>query len=97
MFHSYYTPLEWTLTRRPPNKCYAKVLCRRSDGMRVVGVHLVGEHAAEIVQGFAVALRLGASKADLDATIGIHPCTAEELVALSISKSSGLPAERDGC
>ena len=48
-------------------------------------------------QGFAVALRCGATKADLDATIGIHPCAAEELVTLRVTKRSGLPAERDGC
>ncbi|MCF6262050.1 MAG: hypothetical protein L3J24_00430 [Xanthomonadales bacterium] len=43
---------------------------------------LVGQDAAEIVQGFAVAVKSGASKADFGATIGIHPTAAEELVAL---------------
>lgn len=48
-------------------------------------------------QGFAVALQCGATKQDLDATIGIHPCSAEELVALTITKRSGLPPQKDGC
>ena len=97
MYHAHYQPLEWTLGGRPSNLCYCKVLCDAADAERVVGLHLCGEHAAEIVQGFAVALRCGATKADLDATIGIHPCSAEELVALRITKRSGQPAERDGC
>jgi glutathione reductase (NADPH) len=49
---------------------------------RVVGLHMVGEDAGEVVQGFAVALRVGATKAEFDATIGIHPTVAEEFVTL---------------
>ncbi len=49
---------------------------------RVLGCHMVGPDAGEIIQGFAVALRCGATKAQLDATIGIHPTTAEEFVTL---------------
>lgn len=49
---------------------------------RVVGIHLIGRSADEIVQGFAVALRMGATKADLDRTVAIHPTAAEELVTM---------------
>ena len=49
---------------------------------RVVGVHVVSKDAAEIIQGFAVALRMGATKSDFDLTIGVHPTSAEELVTL---------------
>ena len=49
---------------------------------RVVGVHVVSKDAAEIIQGFAVALRMGATKSDFDLTIGVHPTLAEELVTL---------------
>lgn len=49
---------------------------------RVVGCHMVGDHAAEIMQGIAIALKAGATKADFDATLGIHPSSAEELVTL---------------
>jgi len=49
---------------------------------RVVGLHMVGADAGEIVQGFAVALRAGATKAVFDATIGIHPSAAEEFVTM---------------
>jgi glutathione reductase (NADPH) len=48
----------------------------------VVGVHMVGDHAGEIIQGVAIAMRCGATKAQFDATIGIHPTSAEELVTM---------------
>jgi glutathione reductase (NADPH) len=53
---------------------------RESD--RVVGLHMVGPEAGEIVQGFAVAVKCGATKAQFDATIGIHPTSAEEFVTM---------------
>ncbi len=53
-------------------------------GDRVVGLHVVGLHAAEMVQGFAVAMKAGATKAQFDATVGIHPTSAEELVTMRI-------------
>ncbi|MGH6637919.1 MAG: FAD-dependent oxidoreductase, partial [Polaromonas sp.] len=49
---------------------------------RVVGLHMVGSDAGEIVQGFAVAMKAGATKAVFDSTIGIHPTAAEEFVTL---------------
>ncbi len=49
---------------------------------RVIGLHVVGPDAAEMVQGFAVAVRAGLTKADFDRTIGIHPTSAEELVTM---------------
>jgi len=52
------------------------------EGQRVVGVHMVGPDAPEIVQGFAVAVKSGLTKQEFDATIGIHPTAAEELVTM---------------
>jgi glutathione reductase (NADPH) len=49
---------------------------------RVLGVHMVGPDAGEILQGFAVALNAGATKADFDRTVGIHPSSAEEFVTM---------------
>ena len=56
------------------------VVDRASD--RVLGVHMVGPEAGEIIQGFAVALNCGATKRQFDATIGIHPTMAEEFVTM---------------
>ncbi len=58
-----------------------KLVCIGAEE-RVVGIHLIGVAADEILQGFAVALKLGARKADLDATVAIHPTSAEELVLM---------------
>jgi glutathione reductase (NADPH) len=60
---------------------------------RVVGVHMVGEDAPEILQGFAVALNAGATKADFDRTIGIHPTAAEEFVTM---RTPSQPLVRSG-
>ena len=49
---------------------------------RVVGVHMLGPDAGEVIQGIAIALRAGATKAVFDTTIGIHPTTAEEFVTM---------------
>lgn len=80
IFRSTFTPLKHTLTGRAEKAMMKLVVERDTD--RVVGVHVVGADAGEIVQGFAVALRLGATKAQLDATVGIHPTAAEELVTM---------------
>jgi glutathione reductase (NADPH) len=49
---------------------------------RVLGAHMVGNHAGEIIQGMAIAVKMGAKKADFDATVGIHPTSAEEFVTM---------------
>jgi len=49
---------------------------------RIVGLHLVGSGADEMLQGFAVAVRMGATKRDFDDTVAIHPTSAEELVTM---------------
>ena len=53
-----------------------------AQGQRVVGAHMIGPDAGEIIQGIAIAVKLGATKAQFDATIGIHPTAAEEFVTM---------------
>jgi len=55
---------------------------------RVVGCHMLGEAAGEIIQGLGVAIKAGATKADFDATVGIHPTAAEEFVTMRTERSS---------
>ncbi len=50
---------------------------------KVVGLHVIGMGADEMLQGFAVALKMGATKADMDACVALHPTAAEELVTLA--------------
>jgi glutathione reductase (NADPH) len=80
IYRSSFKPLKHTLSGRD-ELTMMKLVVQRSTG-RVVGLHVVGMDAPEIVQGFAVAVRYGLKKRDFDTTIGIHPTAAEELVTL---------------
>ena len=62
---------------------------------RVLGVHLLGDDVAEMMQGIGVAMTMGATKADFDRTIGIHPTSAEEFVTMRTrTRVAGLPEAR---
>jgi glutathione reductase (NADPH) len=80
VYKSTFTPLKQTLAGSGEKTMMKLVVARASD--RVLGVHMVGPDAGEIIQGFAVALKCGATKAQFDATVGIHPTAAEELVTM---------------
>lgn len=58
-----------------------KLVCAGAE-KRVVGLHVIGDGADEMLQGFAVAMKMGATKADFDSTVAIHPTSAEELVTM---------------
>jgi len=78
---STFTPLKHTLTGRP-ERTLMKLVVDAASG-RVVGAHMVGADAPEIMQGVAIAVKLGATKAQFDATVGIHPTAAEEFVTMA--------------
>jgi len=80
VYRSRFRPMKHTLTGRDEKSLMKLVVDRKSD--RVVGLHMVGAEAGEIVQGFAVAIKCGATKAQFDSTIGIHPTAAEEFVTM---------------
>lgn len=76
-----FNPMKHTLSGREGQRCIVKlVVDGKSD--KVLGAHMCGADAAEIMQGIAIALKAGCTKADFDATIGIHPSTAEEFVTM---------------
>jgi glutathione reductase (NADPH) len=80
IYRTSFTALKHRLSGRAESTLMKLVVDKVSD--RVLGVHMVGPDAGEIVQGFAVALVCGATKRQFDSTIGIHPTAAEELVTL---------------
>jgi glutathione reductase (NADPH) len=80
IFTSEFTPLRYTISREK-ERAFMKLVVNPVDD-RVLGVHMCGEDAGEILQGFAVALRAGATKRQFDTTIGIHPSAAEEFVTM---------------
>ena len=81
VFRSKFKPLKHTVTGSDELVMMKLVVDRESD--RVLGCHMVGEDAAEIIQGFAVAITAGATKAQFDATVALHPTAAEEFVLMS--------------
>jgi glutathione reductase (NADPH) len=80
IYRSAFKPLRHTLTGRDERALMKLVVDQRSD--RVVGAHMMGPDAGEIIQGIAIAIKCGATKAQFDATIGIHPTAAEEFVTM---------------
>lgn len=80
VYRSEFRPMKNTLSGNP-EKALMKIIVEQA-GRRVVGLHVVGPDAPEIVQGFAVALKWGLTKEQFDATVGIHPTAAEELVTM---------------
>ncbi len=80
IFRTRFRPLKHTLTGQDETTMM-KLIVDRASG-RVVGAHMVGPESGEIIQGIAIAIKCRATKADFDATIGIHPTSAEEFVTM---------------
>ncbi|EPS68978.1 chloroplast glutathione reductase [Genlisea aurea] len=75
-----FRPLKATLSGLPDRVFLKLIVCSKTD--RVVGLHMCGDDSPEILQGFAVAVKAGLTKRHFDATVGIHPTAAEELVTM---------------
>ncbi len=79
-YKSTFRPMKHTISGRDEKSFMKLIVDDATD--RVVGVHMVGPDAGEIMQGIAIALKAGATKATFDSTIGIHPTAAEEFVTM---------------
>ena len=80
IFESRFRAMRATLSGRDERTFMKLIVETKTD--KVVGVHMVGPDSAEILQGIAIAVKMGATKADFDATVGIHPSAAEEFVTM---------------
>jgi glutathione reductase (NADPH) len=80
VYKSSFRPLKHTVSGRDERAFMKLVVDRKTDC--VVGCHMMGPDAGEIIQGLAIALKCNATKAQFDATIGIHPSAAEEFVTM---------------
>ncbi|KAB0649798.1 MULTISPECIES: glutathione-disulfide reductase [Burkholderia] len=80
IYRASFKALRHTLSGRDERTLMKLVVAR--DSQRVIGAHMVGRDAGEIIQGIAIAIRAGATKAQFDDTIGIHPTAAEEFVTM---------------
>ena len=84
VYSSHFTPMRYALNEQGASTAL-KLVCAGHDE-KVVGIHLIGDGVDEMLQGFAVAVNMGATKADFDRTIAIHPSSAEELVTMNTAQ-----------
>lgn len=89
VYTSRFKPMKHSLTKREHYSFMKMIVDPKTD--KVIGCHMIGDDAAEIAQGLGIALKCGATKADFDATIGIHPTAAEEFVTMRTKRAP--PAE----
>ena len=80
VYEAGFTPMYYALGDKKQRSVMK--LITAGDEEKIVGFHIIGEGADEMLQGFAVAIRMGATKADFDDTVAIHPTNAEELVTM---------------
>ncbi|BAW80339.1 glutathione-disulfide reductase [Candidatus Nitrosoglobus terrae] len=80
VYRSYFRPLKHTLSGRD-EQTIVKIIVEKAT-QKVIGAHMIGPDAGEIIQGIAIAIKAGATKSIFDSTIGIHPTAAEEFVTL---------------
>ena len=86
IYDSKFRAMRNTLSGRPEQSYMKLIVDAKTD--KVLGVHMVGPDSAEIMQGIAIAVKMGATKADFDACIGIHPTAAEEFVTMRSPRQS---------
>jgi glutathione reductase (NADPH) len=89
IYQSNFTPMRYALAAHGSTTAM-KLVCAGPDE-KVVGIHIIGDNADEMLQGFAVAVKMGATKADFDTTIAIHPSSAEELVTMKAPGPGCMP------
>jgi glutathione reductase (NADPH) len=80
VYQSRFTPMYYALGEKKQTSVMK--LITAGDDERIVGCHVIGDGADEMMQGFAVAIRMGATKKDFDDTVAIHPTSAEEFVTM---------------
>ncbi|WP_072281721.1 glutathione-disulfide reductase [Rappaport israeli] len=80
VYKAQFTPMARTFSHHKP-KTLMKLICKGKEE-RVIGIQMIGDGVDEMLQGFAVAVKMGAAKADFDDTVAIHPTSSEELVTL---------------
>mmetsp|Transcript_117800 Transcript_117800/g.345083 ORF Transcript_117800/g.345083 Transcript_117800/m.345083 type:complete len:484 (-) Transcript_117800:70-1521(-) len=99
VYHSTAIPLEWNLNHeRSEDQGFMKVVVDMAENEKVIGVHILGPNAGEVIQGLAVAVKAGCTKGHLDDCVGIHPTFAEGYTTMDQVKTedAGLPT-KGGC
>ncbi|MGH9579202.1 MAG: FAD-dependent oxidoreductase, partial [Terriglobales bacterium] len=86
VYETRFTPMHYAFAQRKPQSVMKLVVTGPEE--RIVGCHLIGIGADEMLQGFAVAVRMGATKQDFDDTVAIHPTAAEEMVTMRVARDA---------
>jgi glutathione reductase (NADPH) len=95
VYQARFTPMYHALTRRKVKTAMKLIVAGAEE--RIVGCHVIGPGADEMLQGFAVAVRMGATKGDFDDTVAIHPTVAEEFVTMRVARPAAVvPAPAPG-
>jgi len=96
-YHSTFKPLEWAFDDdKPGDACYVKMVCKKDENEKVIGLHYVGPNAGEVMQGFSLGINMGATRHDFFRTIGIHPTSAEEVLNPDVPTDQDCNAQ-EGC
>ncbi len=90
VFTTAFRPMKATISGRR-QRTFMKLIVEAATD-KVVGIHMVGDDAAELIQGLAVAMKAGATKAHFDATVGIHPTAGEEFVTMRTVRADPAPS-----
>lgn len=97
VYHTQFKPLEWTFLKSySADLCYTKIIVIK-ETKKILGIHYTGPNAGEVIQSYAIAVRLGLTLEALQDTIGIHPTTSEEIVTLDTTKKENPVAQKTGC
>ena len=98
IYHCSFKPLEWIFTDEDNHfECYCKVITDLQNDEEVIGIHYLGPNAGEVMQGYSVAMKVGAKWKHFKQTVGIHPTCSVEIVVMIISKKNGGNASKEGC
>mmetsp|Transcript_134761 Transcript_134761/g.234231 ORF Transcript_134761/g.234231 Transcript_134761/m.234231 type:complete len:486 (+) Transcript_134761:59-1516(+) len=99
VYHCNAKPLEWNLNEeREADKGYMKIICDKESNNKVVGAHILGPNAGEVIQGLGVAIKAGFTKEHLDDCVGIHPTFAEAYTTMTeVKEGDKGPSAGGGC
>lgn len=97
VYHAFYKPTEFFIPQKNMTHCYVKVVALKGNDQRILGMHFIGPHAGEVIQGFSAAMKCNITFPQLKSTVGIHPTSAEEFTRVFITKSSGMDPTPQSC
>lgn len=92
-----YEPVELLVNHRSTRHCFLKAIAMREGDQKIIGLHLIGPNAGEVIQGYAVALKCGLTMTTLKDAVGIHPTVAQEFIRLTTTKRSETSPQRPSC